>query len=414
MDRKSFLSLITPVIIYFKFAVRRDGKIGSEAGFIFPFAIMAMMVLFTLALAVFTLSTGSMRGAKAWDERNAALYAAESGINEAIYRLMGAGQQPEEVDWPLEMNLDDRTSYSVVFEGSGSERFVVSTGISGNVQRAVRLMLEFTSTLISIFPPDVPPPSPIIATTAEPDSVHYYEGYVDPDVSLPGWEPQGVERPPLTSSTTLGPGTYWYESIDLRNNRSLTINGPATIYVTEDFNLNNNVSFNISNGVTIYVSGNFNTDTNCDLDFQGDNDIYVGGNLTFENNVTIEMDDQGGQTQYIVGGNLSIGNNDEFNTGNDASQLLIYLTTDTNHNVTLSNNADVTSGIYAPTAAVIIDNNVNLVGAIVGNTVDVGNNVTAAYDNSLADVTVPGGEGGAGGGAGTGEWGIVSGTWATQ
>ncbi|MBC7346927.1 MAG: pilus assembly PilX N-terminal domain-containing protein [Clostridia bacterium] len=60
----------------------------GEAGYVLVSALFVVAILVTLAGAVTTTAFTSVRSARAWHDRLAAFYAAESGVNEALYRLI--------------------------------------------------------------------------------------------------------------------------------------------------------------------------------------------------------------------------------------------------------------------------------------------------------------------------------------
>ncbi|MBC7106289.1 MAG: hypothetical protein H5T97_10140, partial [Firmicutes bacterium] len=206
---------------------------------------------------------------------------------------------------------------------------------------------------------------------------------------------------------TIGPGNYWYSSISVGNDAGLSIRGPAEIHVTGDAAFDNIAALNVSGPATFYVHGGISLRNNARMSFSAPAQFFVGGNVTFDNNSVLTAE---AEVRFTIGGDLEIVNNARLNWSQNgpqpAARLLFLLTTDGPHTVTLSNNANVAAGIYAPDAAVALSNNAYLKGAVVGSTVDLDNKAEVTYDPSLEDVGVPGGT--------QGRWEAVAGSWSAR
>lgn len=377
----------------------------GEAGYVLVSALFVVAILVTLAGAVTTTAFTSVRSARAWHDRLAAFYAAESGVNEALYRLIELRQDPADFQSAPGL-LGDRESYSVTFQDLGGGRWaVVSTGRAGGATRQVRLEVRFVGE------PLFPKGRPITETT--PGRPYYLPGYDPPEVAfdLPGVPPDTGPGTPLElgnrESITLNPGTYWFTGISLGNSSSLTLTGPATVHVTGSLELDNGATLTASGGVTFYIHQELKAGNGSSLILSGSANFFVGGDVSFENSSKLKSQSE---ARIFVGGDLEVKNSASLNGPSlgsfPASSLVLFLSTDRGHDVVINNAAEITAGVYAPSADVKMKNRSTLRGAVVGSTVELENRAAVTYDPSLEDVTAAGGSGG--------RWEAVVGSWSAS
>ena len=134
-----------------------------------------------------------------------------------------------------------------------------------------------------------------------------------------------------------------YSGINLGINKDLTIDKPVTLYITGDVLLGNTAGIKIVNG--------------------GSLTLYVGGNIV---------------------GNNSAGFN---NATADSRNLSIYCL-DTCTKILFMNSGDFYGTIYAPNAAVGINNSANIYGSIVSDSFILKNSGMIFYDVNLRNRTV--------------------------
>lgn len=199
----------------------------GEAGYVLVSALFVVAILVTLAGAVTTTAFTSVRSARAWHDRLAAFYAAESGVNEALYRLIELWQGPADFQSAPGL-LGNRESYSVSFRELGGGRWeATSTGGAGGATRQVRLEVRFVGR--RLFPSDPDRDGIVETDPVRPDYVEYEWPRITFQVQDP---PEGTgPGTRLETSQVLDPGTYWFTGIELAGSDSLVIDGPATIYV---------------------------------------------------------------------------------------------------------------------------------------------------------------------------------------
>jgi len=144
---------------------------------------------------------------------------------------------------------------------------------------------------------------------------------------------------PITTSTTIS-ASGKYSGINLGHNKVLTINKPVTIYITGDVLLGQGAAIDIISGGSASLN------------------LYVGGT--------------------VDGGN-SAGFN---NTTADTKKLGIYCL-DTCVKVVFKNSSSFYGTIYAPNAAVTIDNSADIYGSVVSNSFILKNSGIFFYDTNL-------------------------------
>jgi hypothetical protein len=134
-----------------------------------------------------------------------------------------------------------------------------------------------------------------------------------------------------------------YGSIDLKNNKTLLIDGNVILYVTGEIILGNSAEVQIDNDASLI--------------------LYLGGDFEGKNSSTIN------------------------NLTQNAKKLQIYCL-DSCQNMVFKNSSDFYGVIYAPNAEVIMDNSANLYGAVVAKTYEQKNSAALNYDASLRNASV--------------------------
>jgi Tfp pilus assembly protein PilX len=126
---------------------------------------------------------------------------------------------------------------------------------------------------------------------------------------------------------SLSAGSYKYDSINLKNGSTLNINGTVNLYLTSATSLTtgNNVILNINSGAKL--------------------NVYVDGVFTFNNNMQVN------------------------NTAQVPGNLYIRSTYTGTSGINLSNNNTTYAAVYAPNTDVLISNNGDFYGAVIGKTI---------------------------------------------
>ena len=163
-----------------------------------------------------------------------------------------------------------------------------------------------------------------------------------PTIVVPEWLDSLPSSGTIKNDTTLVASAK-YSSIDLKNSKTLLIDGDITLYVTGDIILGNSAELQIDNDASLI--------------------LYLAGNYEGKNSSTIN------------------------NLTENAQKLRIYCL-DTCESMIFKNSTDLYGAIYAPNADVIMDNSANIYGAVVSKTLDLRNSGSLNYDASLRDVSV--------------------------
>ena len=131
-----------------------------------------------------------------------------------------------------------------------------------------------------------------------------------------------------------------YDSIDLKNNKTITIEGDVVLYVTGDVTLNNSAELLIEDGASLI--------------------LYLGGNLESKNSSSFNNETQ------------------------DPKNFQIY-SLDSSESIRFKNSSDFYGVIYAPETEVIIDNSADIYGSVVAKKFEQNNSSDFNYDASLRD-----------------------------
>jgi hypothetical protein len=168
------------------------------------------------------------------------------------------------------------------------------------------------------------------------------EENVLPAITVPDWLESMPSSGTIKNDTTVT-NSAKYSSIDLKNSKTLLIDGDIALYVTGEITLGNSAELQI--------------------DSDGSLILYLGGNFEGKNSSNVN------------------------NLTQQAKKLQIYCL-DSCEDMRFKNSSDFYGVIYAPNASVIMDNSANLHGAIVAKTFEQSNSGTFNYDANLRDASV--------------------------
>ena len=168
------------------------------------------------------------------------------------------------------------------------------------------------------------------------------ETNVLPPIAVPQWLDSLPSSGTIQNDSTVV-NSAKYSSINLKNSKTLLIDGDVALYITGEIILGNSAEIQIDNDASLI--------------------LYLGGDFEGKNSSAIN------------------------NLTQETKKLQIYCL-DSCENIILKNSTDFYGVIYAPNAEVIIDNSANLYGAIVARDFELRNSGTFNYDASLRDVSV--------------------------
>ncbi|MBN2020127.1 MAG: hypothetical protein JW749_07880 [Sedimentisphaerales bacterium] len=168
-----------------------------------------------------------------------------------------------------------------------------------------------------------------------------------PTITVPDWLAAMSSGGVIKKESSFVTGKF--SGMTLGTNDTITITEPIVLYITGDITL--------GNSAIIEIGGATDTDNNASLI------IYLAGNL---------------EGKYSSGFN---------NLTMDAKRLYIY-GLDSCTSIALKNSADFRGAIYAPNAAVDLDNSGNIYGSVVSDSFVLRNSAVVYYDANLRDRTV--------------------------
>lgn len=389
---------------------------GSESGALLVTVLLVTALLSLLAVAVLNYSSLSLNATSFYGKRTVALYLAESGANEALYRLDLDAASVVSRRYPADP--PSFTNPAGLF-GSDSSYQVwvseVSPGLKSITAKGTYQGLSAVITVRAALPKGILFPRAIVETT--PGRPYYLPDYKVTPVTfqLPevpsGINSSGDLRLRNGETQTLDPGTYWFESIDLNNLATLKINGPATIYVTgktgkgnrekeeEDgkVRLHLGASLETTGPVVFYVDGDLEVSDASTVQIGGPAQLQVAGDWQVD---SLSSFLTAAPTALYAGENVSISSLSQVGNPVSPANLVVYLPTDrTGAEVELQRFSMFYGGLYAPTADVTIDFSW-VTGSVVGSIVNLHNLGNVTYDPSLAEIVAPGGG-----------WTVESGSW---
>jgi len=365
--------------------------IKPNDGYLMVVIFPILIVLFLTGSLVTTLYLDSSRVSITRGKQINSLYLAESGINEAMSRLV-AGQKyspatdPGEKPYPgnpwFTTNVESNSSYTTWLENkspSSPEIWTIkSRGTKGENSRLVSLDLELKQSPLFR--------GPVVET--KPGQPYYSPDYTYSPVLLPSFTgttpltlPYGSGAGEVTAMTLAGNNTY--TNIDIGKSGShtgtLTLTAPGNLYVDGNLLISQGGARIIINGsgvMNIFIKGDFSGATN--TVFQ----VNSGVNVV----ITLKGDLTNGISKKEM----------DFNCQNEigappASSLVLFVTTENNPAVNtkriyLGNNGGCFSGIFAPTANVQVGNNTDMVGAIIAHAYTPKPNGEVLWDDSLGNI----------------------------
>jgi len=362
-----------------------------------PLALIAVMIL--LAVGVGLLSLGyngrifSMRTASYISARSAA----DTGLTKALFEMneqlkvkpWNDSSLPQEKEISLP-NCDAVYSYTVT---SGSDGYILnSTGRCGQAEKTVGCVFKlqgpfeaaiFTKGLLNLndsavvdwYNYDKNDPSLKVGTNSiAPGSVALHgsaivkgdvavgvngdtetaisvasgaviEGQTSAltekvellSVTVPEWLELLPSGGTIKGDTTIT-NSAKYSSIDLQNNKKITISGDVTLYITGDLILGNAAELQIEDGSSLV--------------------LYLGGDLEGKNSSAINNDSKNTKDLQIY--------------GLDSCELMQF-----------KNSTDFYGVIYAPNTDVVMNNSATVYGAAVSKSYDMKNSGVFMYDASL-------------------------------
>ncbi|MDI6871877.1 MAG: hypothetical protein QME79_11130 [Bacillota bacterium] len=338
----------------------------TERGFALTTALLLVVLLGAGALLVLSLAGSGVRRVRARHDYLAALYAAESGLNEALWRLNPdardeTGVRPElppsrtyapdgSVDASFSGTLDSNTGYEVWVdhETDPAHIAVVSLGRRGQARRLLRIQVDrYTlSDRIISYRDDWDQRHHVTLEYLSGDEEHNGPRRVDelPTLQLPAgtWDLSTYSASPISGDWT-SPKNYHFTgniaatgNVVIRNN--CTIDGDVV------------AGGSVSIGNNSRVTGNV---------------VALSGSVTLAQNATVEG------SVLAKTGDVSIENNGA------AVHGLVYA----GGNVSISNNASVLGLVYGA-GTVTVHNNGSVQGALIGGSVYAENNATLIYDPS--------------------------------
>lgn len=396
----------------------RRADLARAHGSALMWVLVVVAVISILAAGVARSNVFGLRSAAFWEDRLQAFYAAESGLNIALYRIQQQGESPPapgatsctDAPW-FQSGPDDfpdapDTGYRVCLEEVPDGRVLVAQGYSGRSTRTVRLTIRKPRSAAVYFRKDLQQ-SGIIEVGGTRN--WQWPEVTLPDLSPPPGTPAGPE--PSGNPPAIPPGTYRYKELTVNKEETLRIAGPATIYVERNVTVENEATLEIAGAppVFFFVNGDFTLEKDGKLLRTVDTSFYVGDRVAWKNDSRVEGPSP---LLIVIGDTLTVDRNAEINAGADASSMGIYLVTTpakSVRSVDIKNDVTFTGGLYAPTLAVKIENGSRVTGAVVGETVDVKKNAATDWSDGVQDAPSPH-AGEVGGGAWTADWG----TWSEE
>ncbi|MBN1973708.1 MAG: hypothetical protein JW787_08725 [Sedimentisphaerales bacterium] len=375
---------------------------NKKSGIALPLAMVTIMILLAVGTSLLTLGVNARLYSINDSHDITARCAADAGLTKAIYDM---NAKLKNIPWddgslPSESNISlvgSNASYSYTVTNDGGHYVVTATGTCGNAQTTVSCILSLdgpfdaaifcesyvwfhnnctidqyntdSDTLplkvgtnstkhwqMCLFNDAIINGDAVVGAGGEPDYTIDNKGTITGQqyAMSSAQTLESVTVPPLIDSLpsqgTLEEGDVLvsgkYESIDLGNNKTVTIKGDVTLYVTGDIILGNSAQ--------IIVDG----------DTPGSSlTIYLGGNL--------------------VSGNSSAVNNETQDPHNTSIYALDSCT-----KINMKNDSAFYGTIYAPEAEVVYNNSAALYGSVISKSFETKNAAPMHYDASLREPAV--------------------------
>ena len=386
-------------------ALRGHRTGGGKRGSALVFSLVVVVGMGAMSLSLLAINMSVEKAQRQQQRSLSSFYAAEAGLSAAYLDLVNGGDGSlGSEDAPVE--LGGSTYFVTVADLGSGMTSLVSTGDSNNQRSRHELVVEQLSTGLfqyaafgddgvllnsnaftdsydssagsyvsqvsgdhaneegglgsnaditidsntDVYGSATPGPTGIFDDSA---SNTYISGATTPRANL-------MALPPITLPTTalsgdydagasdvLTTGEYHFGDLEIKANRSLTLEGPATLLV-ENFTLRSNGDFIVdttAGAVEIYVTGSFDLRSNGDVITNSDSALDLSLFLTTDN--------------HGVG--------------------------DTGDTIAFNSNADFTGTVYAPDAYVTIDSNFEIYGGIIADFVELSSFTSIHYDETLED-----------------------------
>ncbi|MEW5933278.1 MAG: hypothetical protein AB1816_06815 [Bacillota bacterium] len=390
-------------------------------------------VVLTVALAVLSVSmlgwvaSGGKRVAVEAG-RAQALYLAESGVAEALYRLNGRSLVPPAPGGQVEFSSGDalgwgKGSYQVVVSRASEGGLdVESTGVVGDASRRLTVRLR----LQSLVPAEIFSPGPkgdgVRATDAQ--DPHYDPGLYPPLIDF--------RMPPLPSPVTrwdyrgsLGTGTHVFDCIDVPKQGSLEIraDGPVDVYVAGFVSVGNKAELRcVGPGpVRFYVYGDpagpqgqaLYLDSQAAVHSEGPTVWTINGGVLLDQHARFTQGSADAPAALNIRGSLLVEGHAELGSQPDEGEaprvLVVLEPSGTATALELEQHATVYAMIYAPDADVNMEEHSLLAGALVCHRLVLEKQAECRWNEGIGDLTDS-----SGWELLAGWWEVETGTWSAR
>ena len=375
---------------------------SSKRGAAIPLALVAVMILLAMGVGLLSLGLNSRTYSARTALDIAARCAADAGVAKALFEMNEKLKVKPWNDSSLPGATDEslpgcNATYSYTIAGDPVNGYTVqSTGVSGGMQRQVTCTLkpqgpfEFAvfadqtlemknsavvdwynfgadDEILKIGTNSIASGAIVLknSSTVNGDVVVGVGGNPDVVISDSGATITGVARA-LTEKSPL-PTTVvpeWLESLP----SSGTIENNTTISNSAKYG-----SIDLKNSKTIVIDGNVT--------------LYVIGQIILGNSAELQIENDASLVLYL-GGDFEGKNSSAVNNlTKNAKNFQIYCL-DGCDSMIFKNSSDFYGVIYAPNASVVMDNSAKLYGAVVAKSFEQKNSGTLSYDASLRDAGV--------------------------
>ena len=398
-------------------------KNQHQRGFvIFYTTILVLSLSLAMAGSIYVLTLSNQKIARNLILSSQAYYAAESGIEDATYRIKNL--LPYSASYTLAVGSSQT---NVTVTSAGTLRTVESDGNNQNSTRKLQAILNVSTTSVSFFYG--------IQTGNDGISMGDGSSIIGNVFSNGDINGVGVSKSTITG-TAQAAGSSGIRDIKVNGNAyadhlsNCSVGGNAsyvlsisncsagsTSHVSQqlaaqnfpitqsqitgwqndalagdtlsNYSLGNNASSTLG---PKKINGNITLGNGATLTLTGT--VWATGTINFGNNVTIKLDPSYGVASGILllNGSASIGNGAILKgSGQSGSNLILLSTFGSGQALSLGNGA--TGDIfYAPNGTINVGNGLN-VKEVTGNGLDVGNNTTVTYQSGLASINFTSGPG---------------------
>lgn len=366
-----------------------------------PLAMIAVMILLAMGAGLLSLGANvriySIRTCSDISARSAA----DAGLTMAVFQMgeklkvkpWDGGNLPEAINAALPY-CDSVYDYAVTSNSDGSYTIEVD-GASGQAARQVACTLKLQGPFeYAIFGID----SVELKNSAKIDWYNYDDDDAPLKIGTNSIESGAVKlgrSATIDGDVIVGPGG----DLDVAISNSGTITGGTSVstetHVLEAITVPAWLdalpsSGTIQNNTTVTTSAKYasiDLKNNKTLQIEGDVTIYVMGGITLGHSAEIEVEENASLTLYL-GGNLEGKNSSNINNlTEDAKKLQIY-GLEGCEDIQLKNSSALYGTIYAPNADITMHNSVTVYGAVIGKSLDMHNSSRLYYDASLRDTGI--------------------------